>query len=78
MRRLMTLCLIVTVAYFSYPFMQPAFSVDAQTSEVAEERRDRTEFMRLARASVQYRREAAPAAMELPDPSPETLFNSNS
>ncbi len=76
MRRLMTLCLIVTVAYFSYPFMQPAFSVDGQTPEIAQAQQDRTEFMRLARASAQLRRQAAPAVMELPDPSPEALFSS--
>jgi cell division protein FtsB len=74
MRRFMTLCLIVTVAYFSYPFMQPAFSVDEQAPEVAQERQDRTEFMRLARASAKLRRETSPASMNLPDPSPEILF----
>lgn len=74
MRRFMTLCLIVTVAYFSYPFMQPAFSVDEQTPEVVQERQDRTEFMRLARVSAKLRRETSPTSMNLPDPSPEILF----
>ena len=74
MRRFAMLCLIVTVAYFSYPFMQPAFSVDGQTPEAAQESRDKTEFMRLARAGSQLRREAAAAAMDLPDPRPEALF----
>jgi len=75
MRRMALFILIAAVAYFSYPFMQPAMSLanDSEQLEPAPAAR-KAEFIRLVEASSRMRGEAAAVSFDLPDPKPEAVF----
>lgn len=75
MRRIALFALIAVVAYFSYPFMQPAMSLaDGQDRPERVRSVEKGEFIKLAEASSRLRREAAAATFDFPDPKPEAVF----
>jgi len=75
MRRLALFVLIASVAYFSYPFMQPALSLPENGENPQQTQKvEKGEFIRLVEASSRFRQDAARVAFDYPDPKPEAVF----
>ncbi len=79
MRRGVILVITLITAYIAFPSFESAQSGDEPIrAGVQESSRDRTDFMRLARAGERMRREArSEPATRFPEPGPEVLFANN-